>query len=287
MSDAGNTNNTPPNWVESLPEDVKVHAVNRGLNQKSPQEAAALMIQAHRDAMAEITRLHNTSNAVRLPEKPDDVEGWNNVYKRLGKPDTLDGYKLEGLKFADGSDPDEQFIGSVKQIAHELNLPADKAAALAQKIMGLADADEQKEYESIGAMQRQAEAELHRVWGAQHDYFSFQVGRAMDLLGMDTEVAELARASGPEIYVKFMQGMRGLASKMGEAQMLRGDAEGRTGSTAYTPQQAEARLAELKSNSEWSKRFVRGEQAARDEFRELAAVIAAARLPAGQSANTR
>lgn len=283
MSDAGN--NPQVTWADGLDEEARGYVESRGLGAKSASEAMATTIKAHRDAMAEITRLHNTQNAVRLPDRPDDKAGWDAVWKRLGRPDTPDAYKIEGLKFADGSDPDEGFVTRMRAISHELNLPADAASVLARRVMELGDVDAAAEREAHTRNETMAETALRGAWGAQHDYFSFQVGRAMDMLGMGTEIAQMARAAGPDAYVKFMQGMRGLAARMGEAEMLRGERGQST--PAYTAETAQARIDELRNNPAWVKKWANkgeaGHEEAVEEFANLFKVIAQARDPRAQT----
>ena len=55
-----------------------------------------------------------------LPEKPDDADGWNTVYNRLGRPETADKYEF---KATEGSAKlDEKLLGDFKKYAHGLGL---------------------------------------------------------------------------------------------------------------------------------------------------------------------
>lgn len=270
MSDAGNT---PLPWYAPLDDVLRGHVAAKGWDKLDAAGAALEIAKAHRFAQTELTRLHGIpqDQVARIPP-PEDAAGWADLHKRLGKPEKPDDYKVEGLKFGDGKEPDPQFVGAVKQIAFDLDLPAAKAGALAQRIMGLADADERADGEQRTARMSAADTELRRAWGGQHDYFNFQCGRAMDLLGMPREVAEFARASGPEHYIKFMDGMRGLAAKMGEAEMLRGSPNART-TPMYTPETAQARIDELKNDRSWREKMMKGDADAMREFDDLARVV--------------
>lgn len=263
-------------WYSALSEEQQRHIISRGYDKYSAAEAATRFMDAHREAQATITRM-SSEPSIRIPQNADDAQGWAEVYKRLGKPENLDGYKVEGLKYADGTNPDEQFVGTMKALAHELNLPADKAQALAQKVMSITDMNKQTSQERVDL----SDQELRRAWGPQHDYFNFRVGRAMEILGMPREAMEFARQSGPDGYMKFMDGMRNLAAKMGEADMLHGDRGNMGGDSqrplAISPEEAANRLKALSADPAFGKRFAAGEKAAMDEMDALARVIADAR----------
>jgi hypothetical protein len=262
-------------WTEGLDEQLSTHVAAKGWDKLEGDDAARELAKAHREAQTELTRqtaLAQMGGVPKVPE-PTDTAGWAELHKRLGKPEKLDDYKVEGLKFGDGSEPDAQFVGAVKQIAFDLDLPAGKANTLAARIMGLADADAKAAIDTAATRSGASDAELRRAWGGQHDYFNFQVGRAMELLGMPREVSETARASGPESYLKFMDGMRALASKMGEAELLRGDPSRHVG-PALTRDAALERMSELKLDKAWGEKMMRGDPDAMRELDDLARIIA-------------
>lgn len=277
--------NTPPTtWTAELDEPVRTHVAAKGWDLLAPDAAARELAKAHREAQTALTALHGIprDQIARIPPA-EDASGWAELHKRLGKPENVDGYKIEGLKFGDGSEPNAQFLGAVKQIALDLDLPAAKAGALAGKIMAIADADAKNDANTSAQRSGASDAELRRAWGGQHDYFNFQVGRAMDVLGMSREVSDFARAAGPEAYLKFMDGMRGLASKMGEAELLRGDPNARV-APAYTPEQARVRMDEMKLDKAWREKMMKGDPDAMRELNDLARIIAG---PQTQPANMR
>ena len=56
-----------------------------------------------------------------LPDKPDDVEGWGNVYAKLGKPETADAYKPD-VSVPEGLQLDDNLVKEFSAAAHEMNL---------------------------------------------------------------------------------------------------------------------------------------------------------------------
>ena len=57
----------------------------------------------------------------------DDREAF---YRKLGKPESADGYELDDPGFPDGLPRDEELEGHIKKWAHEANIPADALKSL-------------------------------------------------------------------------------------------------------------------------------------------------------------
>lgn len=285
MSDAGNppTPTPAPNWFDELDEVHRGHVVSRGLDKLDAGAAARQAVKDHREAQAAISRVHGipADQVLRVPKDAADP-GWGDVWKRLGRPEKPDDYKIEGVKFADGKDPTPEFVGHMRALAHDLNLPADKAGALAQRVMALADSNAVDDARAGDTRRSANDAELHRAWGANHDYFRFQTTRAAQILGIPEGVVKTMEGQSGEEYVAFMESLRGLAGKMGEAELLRGETGG--GGRALSRDEAVARRDDLMKDNAFVTRLLSNEAGARKEFEDLAKIIVG---PAQQGAPQR
>lgn len=93
-----------------------------------------------------------------VPEKDDDIEGWNKVWNKLGRPETPDRYDFK----LDAGDVklDDALMKSFKEFAHGLGLSGKKAEKLVQfqidavKGQMLAQADLDKEAEKTANEER-------------------------------------------------------------------------------------------------------------------------------------
>lgn len=276
MSDAGGTTTTTttttPNWYDGLDEAHRGHVIARGWHTKSADEAAREAAIAHRASQSEFSRVHGVpaDQLLRFPKDAADP-GWAELHKRLGVPDSPDAYKIEGLKFADGTEPAAEFVGHMRALAKELNLPADKAQALAARVMALADNDAAEGTREATAARSANDAELRRAWGGNHDFFRFQTTRAAQILGIPDSVVQSMEAGKAEDYLKFMDNLRGLAGKMGEAELLRG--EGGGGNKILTREEAIARREDLMKDTAFVQRYINGDAAAKVEMENLARTI--------------
>lgn len=273
MSDGGNNNNNnTPAWYEGLDEVHRGHVVARGWHQKTADEAAREAAMAHRQAQAEFSRVHGVpaDQLLRMPKDAADP-GWGELHKRLGVPETPDAYKFDGVKFADGTAPDDKFLGHMRALAHELKLPADRAAALAQRVIALGDSAKTDTETQTTAQRSANDVELRRAWGPNHDYFRFQVSRAAQILGVPEGVMQALETRPGAEYVAFMDKLRGFAGKMGEAELLRG--EGGGSSRVLTRDEAVARMDELRRDQAWTSRLLAGDADVRKEFENLTRTI--------------
>lgn len=269
-----NTPVVPPAtpWFGDLDDTHREFVTSKGWDKLDPAGAAKQAVVAYRMAQQAISARQGGENAVRIPTDPNDAAGWTELHKRLGRPDKPEDYKIENLAFADGTAPDGTFIGHMRALAHELNLPADKAQALASRVMAIADEDARGASRDSETQKAANDVELRRAWGGNHDFFRFQTSRAAQLLGVPESVVTAMESRPTADYLKFMDGLRSLAGKMGEAELLRSDGSG--GSVPnLTREEAVERIAALKKDESWTKRFLSGDTAARTEFENLTRVM--------------
>lgn len=70
------------------------------------------------DSYGELEKFKGIGEHLVIPEA-EDAEGWNNVYKQLGRPETHDKYEFD----YDGNVPiSDELVGQFKQFAHGLGL---------------------------------------------------------------------------------------------------------------------------------------------------------------------
>lgn len=73
-----------PDWVETFPDDLK-KTVSR---YKTPEELA----KAYKNIQSQMGK------SAQIPGKDSSEEEWNSWYKRIGRPDSSDGYELSNIE---------------------------------------------------------------------------------------------------------------------------------------------------------------------------------------------
>jgi hypothetical protein len=191
------------------------------------------------------------------------------VWKRLGKPDAVDGYKFEGVNGADGKPLGEDMQAAIRKTADELNLSVDGAATLAKAIVKF-NSDTAAAEQGEKAAKLQAEtAELQKNWGANMDANKFIARQAAEKLGVAPEA--VAALEGQIGYAAVMEMFRNIGTKIGEDRFVNTTVPGSNG--VMTRDQAVARKAELMADTEWAKAYLNGDSAKAREMTALNVLI--------------
>lgn len=257
-------------WHTGLEAEVLGHAQNKGWAAMSPAEAARAAAQAHREAERYLGV--PAEQIVRLPKEVTDEAGWNSVWGRLGKPADKKDYDLSAVKFADGSAPEDAFLDFARTTAHSLNLPKDAAPRLAAELVKYLDAAGTESAAVHTASLATEKAALATEWGPNQDANLFIAKQAAAKLGVSAEaINALESVVG---YAQVMKMFQKVGSAIGEDRFV---ASGPSGDRAIlTVEQAVAKMASLRADAEWGKRYFAGGQAERREMDALSVILAGA-----------
>lgn len=198
------------------------------------------------------------SEKLPMPKGDDDVEGWNKLYTKLGRPETPEGY---GIKAAEGQDP--TLANAAASKFHELGLTEKQGQALtnwwAEQSQGLLDAQSAAQAQSA----EQAIAELKNEWGNKYDE-NIELGRrAAREYGLDADA--LGKIEGALGTKGLLDLMAKIGRGQGEAEFI---GQGKT-SFGMSPEAARARIQALKGDAEWTSRYLKGDADARAELERL------------------
>jgi hypothetical protein len=205
----------------------------------------------------------------RLLKLPDpnagaDAPEWGDVFNKLGKPATPEGY---GLKPTDPKDP--QFTDWAKNAFHKMNLTTAQGQELVKQFNEFNSSIQTKMNEEHAAKITQQIDGLKKEWGAAHDQNIARARNAYKQFGIpDTAIDSLEKSIGFDGVMKMFYK---LGTQVGEHEYLTGGAgsnhfgEG----TILTPDQAQARIRALKQDREWGTRYTKGGVSERAEMERL------------------
>jgi hypothetical protein len=264
----------PPAWTAALDAEVQGHLAMKGWDKLDPAAAAVEAAKAHRAAEQ---RLGIPANELlRRPKEGDEV-ATRAFWKELGAGEKPEDYAFENLTFGDEA-LDARFVAGFKSEAAAAGMPkamADRALRWFQKNHG----ELTKTQGDIDAGKiAEEKAALATSWGANAEANTFiakqgakRVQEALTKLGINAGdvVAELEGKVG---YRGVMEMFKFLGEGLGEAKFVAGGARQET----LTPVTAQARLGELMSDPEWSKRYMAGGADEKKQFASLTALIASA-----------
>ena len=235
---------------------------NKGYDVNDPVAVATGLTKAYNEAQKFVGAPAN--ELLRIP-KPEDEAGRRAMWQRLGAPDTPEGYDFAAIKFADGTGLDQGFVDIMRQTAASYGLTKDAASAVAQNVVKFMEGQEAAESADSTAAMALAKQALAKDWGPNYDRNLFIAKSAANALGVTPEqVAALESQIG---YTQVMQMFHTIGIKTGEARYVDGGNTG--GNAVLTAGQAQARVAELKSDAAWVKRYMDGGKAEANELKSL------------------
>jgi len=220
---------TVDNWREVLPENLR--------NEKVIQDTKDLTTMAKRlvDANKYI------SSSIRLPDD-GDTSGMDELYNKLGRPETVEGYKVERPQMPEGVKYNEDLEKTFLGIAHKVGLNSSQVNELIKW--------NQEQSVSMAADQRnstvQAMNNLKKEWGNAFDERVKIAEEVLNQYGND-EIEALARDNAPLINILYEMGKN----------LVEGSVEGKAVSSHIrTPDEAQKKIRELQANKEWMKIYM-------------------------------
>lgn len=245
-------------WYSGFDTDTVGWLENRGLTKLDTNEALANAVKGFRNAEKYVGVPHE--QLVRIPdmEKGDPVE-MNQFFDKLGRPSDPKDYELsvpegQGTEFADWA----------KGMFHEVGLSAAQGKQLVDRWNAYqAEAGEQstQQYqESVTADDNALKSE----WGQAYDLEMDAAKAGAKALGLQpAEIDALEKILG---YGNLMKRMAVVGKKVGEDSFVSGSGNN---DGPMTPQAAQAQIALLRADTEWTTKYLNGNVQCKAEMERL------------------
>jgi hypothetical protein len=199
---------------------------------------------------------------LKLPE-PGDDKGMNEIYEKLGKPATPEGYGFNA------KDPNNAgFTNWAKDAFHKLNLSTQQGQELVNQFneyQGQVEAQEKADH--TAKVQAQVTS-LKKEWGGAYQQNLNRAMAAYRQFGIpDAAVDSLEKTMG---FDGVMKVFNALGAKVGEHQFVGGDPNQSFGEgMILTPEQANAKIKALKQDGQWVDRYLKKDTKAVAEMERL------------------
>jgi hypothetical protein len=143
-------------WKESISEEFR----------NDPNISKFTEIDALAKSYINATRMIGTDK-VAVPNENSTDDQWNEVYTKLGRPETADKYKLDAK--SDIVPIDEAAIKTFAETSHKLGLNNKQAQGILEYYKGMMEGTAQQTKIDAETSQVQAEQELRQEWGKSFD----------------------------------------------------------------------------------------------------------------------
>jgi hypothetical protein len=249
---------TPPSdWTSGFNDELKGFVANKGF--KDP----GMVLESYRG----LEKLLGApkERLMLFPEKADDVEGYNAIYKRLGRPEKAEDYKFT-LKPEAG---DEKFVSSLKNKFHEFGISSTQA----EKIMGWYqehfDGQVNEVSQQMVTKSNTEKANLQKEWGGAFEQNSLIAKKAVEAFGITPEAIDaLQDTMGYDGVHKLLHS---IGSKIGEDSFVSNNsgAGGGFKGAVLTPSQAQAAINEKMADQAFGARLLAKDPEAMAEWERL------------------
>jgi hypothetical protein len=233
-----NTSKETPSWFQNVADtELREFIQNKGW--KDPAEMAV--------GYRHLEKLVG-GEKVPLPKGETDTEGWDRVYKALGRPAKPEDYQLPDLESA--------------AAYHKLGLTARQATGLSAWQDTLKAAQEQREKDEAAAQRAQQLAAVRKEWGGEFEENVRLGKRAVREFALEGSVDALEAALGSGELLK-------LTAKLGRGLKEDSFAGSAVPAAGLTKEGAKEELALLQKDKAFAARYLAGETDAVKRFTRL------------------
>ena len=204
---------TPVSWKSSISEEFR----------NDPNIEKFTEIDALAKSYINATRMIG-QDKVAVPNKNSTEDQWNEVYSKLGRPETADKYafdvKSETLPF------DENAVKSFAEQSHKLGLNNTQAQGILEFYKNSMESNMQRATVDTETAQAQAETELRAEWGKEFDS-NVSKASALAKANMNPEILDLQMQDGTRIgdHPEIIKGFAKIAGMLSEDKLVSTESE--------------------------------------------------------------
>ena len=247
-------------FLQTIPEELRDHPSLSPI--KDVENLARSYVNAQRLIGAD---------KIPVPVNPTD-EDLDNIYNRLGRPESVDGYEIA----VDGNIVTEDVARSYADIAHKLRLTPDQASGIMDYYRSMASQASEVTAEAETQQRSQTEMALRKEWGDDFDARIEDAGKIAQQFG-GGELLEMQLADGTKVgnhpdFIKAFAKMAEFRQSVTSEDTV-SDAPSSSMVTRQSAQQEIDAIMNDKSHAYWDRKNVIGRQQAIERVQELMGVL--------------
>jgi hypothetical protein len=175
------------------------------------------------------------ADKIPVPNKYATEDDWNEVYSKLGRPESPDGYSF------DTKGIDESGLKSFAEHAHKMGLLPQQANEMVKWYQGNVDATTQENNTKAEKARNDSVIALKKEYGQAYDN-KLKAASAMAKQYIEPDVLNLNMADGTKLgdHPSIIKAFASLSEKMGEDQFVNP-----SGPSYLTPEQLNKQIGEL------------------------------------------
>jgi hypothetical protein len=204
---------TPASWKSSISEEFR----------NDPNIEKFTEIDALAKSYINATRMIG-QDKVAVPNKNSTEDQWNEVYSKLGRPETADKYALNIESEAVAMD--EGAMKSFAEQSHKLGLNNTQAQGILEFYKNNMESNMQRATVDTETAQAQAETELRAEWGKDFD-INVSKASALAKANMNPDILDLQMHDGTRIgdHPEIIKGFAKIAGMLSEDKLVSTESE--------------------------------------------------------------
>ena len=161
---------------------------------------------------------------VAVPNENSTDDQWNEVYDKLGRPESPDKYQLD-IK-SEAVPLDEGAIKSFAENAHKLGLNNKQAQGILEYYKNSMEGSLQQNQVDMETAQAQAEQELRKEWGGNYESNIKKAG-AVAKANMDANILDMQLKDGTRLgdHPSIIKGFANIANLLSEDKLVSTESE--------------------------------------------------------------
>ena len=201
-------------WKEAIPEELR----------NDPNISKFTELESLAKSYINATRMIG-QDKVAVPNNNSTEDQWNEVYDKLGRPESADKYKLE-VK-SDTVPLDEGAIKSFAENAHKLGLNNKQAQGILEFYKNSMESSAHQNQIDMETAQAQSEQELRKEWGGNYEANIKKAG-AVAKANMDATILDMQLKDGTRLgdHPAIIKGFANIANLLSEDKLVSTESEG-------------------------------------------------------------
>jgi len=226
-------------WKEAIPEDLR----------NDPNISKFTELEALAKSYINATRMIG-QDKVAVPNNNSTDDQWNEVYNKLGRPESPDKYKLE-VK-SDVVPLDDGAIKSFAENAHKLGLNNKQAQGILEFYKESMEGSVQQSKVDTETAQANAEAQLRKEWGRAFDDNIKRAG-AVAKANMNPQILDMELKDGTRLgdHPEVIKGFANIANLLSEDKLVGTESENVSQGVDY--QSEISKIVNDRSGPYWNK----------------------------------
>jgi hypothetical protein len=200
-------------WKEAISEDLR----------NDPNISKFTELEALAKSYVNATRMIG-QDKVAVPNNNSTEDQWNEVYNKLGRPESPDKYQLDAK--SDVVPLDESAIKSFAENAHQLGLNNKQAQGILEFYKNSMEGSAQQNQVDMETAQANAEQELRKEWGRAYEDNIKKAG-AVAKANMDANILDMQLKDGTRLgdHPAIIKGFANIANLMSEDKLVSTESE--------------------------------------------------------------